>query len=296
MKLVLMGTNKWVVPMFERLLKEHEIIAVFTRAPKPVGRKKIVTKSPVHIWAESKGLTVYTSIKEYKDFGADYNVVVSYGVILKDEVLAAAPCINIHPSALPKYRGPSPMTTAIYNGDTSSEVCLMQVVAEVDAGDVYMRRTFEIGENDTVDSIESLVARIGSEMLSEYLRTPDKYPPVAQLPPPVAQGATPAPENHPPQSAIASGPGAGAGKPTFTRKWTGDDEIIDWARGAVAIHNQVRSIGGRTVINGVPVKILETATSDQRLEIRKLQPAGKNPMDWKSFVNGLRGAEIKFGK
>ncbi|MFQ6703772.1 MAG: hypothetical protein ACLRFP_01655, partial [Alphaproteobacteria bacterium] len=65
MKLILMGTNSFVVPVFESLSNQHEIIAVFTRAPKPMGRKHILTKSPVHIWAESHGLNVYTSIKEF---------------------------------------------------------------------------------------------------------------------------------------------------------------------------------------------------------------------------------------
>jgi len=84
---------------------------------------------------------------------------------------------------------------------------------------------------------------------------------------------------------------------TFTRKWTGDDEIIDWSRGDMAIHNQIRALGsGRTKINGIDVKILRTRICNGKLEILSIQPAGKKPMDWKSFVNGLRGADIVLGK
>ena len=125
MKLILMGTNNFVVPIFESLSNQHEIVAVFTRAPKPIGRKHILTPSPVHVWAESHGLNVYTSIKEFDRVAEkpDMIVVISYGVILRDNVLNTAPCINIHPSALPKYRGPSPIRTAILNGDKNMDVC-----------------------------------------------------------------------------------------------------------------------------------------------------------------------------
>lgn len=269
MKLVLMGTPEFVVPIFDAIYNAgHEIMAVFTRGPKPVGRKQVLTKSPVQLWAESKNLAVFNRVSEY-NFSPDMVVVVSYGVILRDNVLSSAPCVNIHPSDLPKYRGPSPIKTAIYNGDTHSTVCLMQITAEMDAGDVLMRRDFEIGENDTNDDIESRVSKIGAEMLTEYLANPSGYAPVAQT-----------------------------GTPTFTHKWSGADENIDWSRGARNIHNQVRALGaGRTKINGIDVKILRTRIAPNgELEILQIQPAGKKPMDWKSFTNGLRGAEIKIGE
>lgn len=267
MKLVLMGTNDFVVPIFDAVAKNHEIVAVFTRAPKPVGRKKILTKSPVHIWADEHNIPVYHKTSEY-NFSPDMVVVVSYGAILRDNVLSSAPCVNIHPSDLPRYRGPSPIRTAVYNGDNTSAVCLMQITPELDAGDVYMRRAFEIGENDTNSDIEARVAEIGAQMLTEYLSNPSKYP------------ATPQ-----------------SGQPTFTRKFTGDDEIIDWTKSPRQIHNQVRSLGaGRTKINGTDVKILKTRVVNEKLEILQIQPSGKKPMDWKSFVNGLHGADITLGK
>ena len=268
MKLVLMGTNAFVVPIFDAIKKAgHEIIAVFTRAPKPVGRKKIITPSPVHVWAENNGLCVHTNINEY-NYSPDMIVVISYGVILRDNVLSSAPCVNIHPSDLPKYRGASPIRTAIYNGDTTSAVCLMAVTQELDAGDIFMRREFEIGIDDTNETVENRVSDIASNMMIEYLAAPEKFP------------------SHPQTS-----------KPTFTRKWTGDDEIIDWTRSANDIHNQIRSLGaGRTKINGIDVKILKTKLNGDSVEIREIQPVGKKPMDWKSFVNGLRGADIKMGE
>ena len=268
MKLVLMGTNSFVVPIFEAIRQSgHEIMAVFTRAPKPVGRKQILTPSPVHNWALEHNLPLHTSVKEY-NYSPDMVVVISYGVILRDDVLNSAPVVNIHPSLLPLYRGPSPIRTAIYNGDKKSGVCLMQVTSEMDAGDIYECREFDIDINDTNETVENRVSQISIDMLLPFLDTPESYNAVPQ-----------------------------DGVPTFTKKWTGNDEIIDWSRGNMAVHNQVRALGaGRTKINGLDVKILSTRLDGDKLDILQLQPSGKKPMDWRSFVNGLHGAEINIGE
>jgi len=270
MKLILMGTNDFVVPVFDSLANKHDIIAVFTRAPKPMGRKHVLTPSPVNQWAESRGLKVYTSIKEFGIVSEkpDIIVVFSYGVILRDNVLNTAPCINIHPSSLPKYRGPSPIRTAILNGDKDMDVCLMSMTAEMDAGDIYIRKNINIDINDTNETVEAKVSNVAIEMLDEYMQSPKDYVAKPQI-----------------------------GEPSFTRKFTGDDEIIDWSKTPMQIHNQIRALGcGRTKINGIDVKILETKIENSELRIVKIQPSGKNPMDWKSFINGLHGAEIKYGE
>ena len=265
-----MGTNDFVVPVFDDLSNKHDIIAVFTRAPKPIGRKHVLTPFPVHQWAEQKKLPVYTSIKDFDSITQkpDMIVVISYGVILRDNVLNAAPCINIHPSSLPKYRGPSPIRTAILNGDKNMDVCLMQITNDMDAGDIYMRKNIEIGENDTNETMEDKISKTAIEILDEYLKNPSAFPPVPQ-----------------------------SGNATYTQKFDGNDEIIDWKKTPQQIHNQIRALScGRTKINGVDVKILETRIENGELKILKIQPSGKNPMDWRSFVNGLRGAEIKYGE
>lgn len=269
MKLILMGTNDFVVPVFDDLANKHDIVAVFTRAPKPMGRKHILTPSPVHVWAQNRGLEIHTSIKEFDSIATkpDMIIVMSYGVILRDNVLNAAKCVNIHPSSLPKYRGPSPIRTALLNGDTDIDVCLMSMVAEMDAGDVYMRQNIALDINDTNATTESKVSATAIEMLDKYLANPDSFIATAQN-----------------------------GEPTFTRKFVGEDEIINWNNSPIQIHNQIRALGcGRTKINGIDVKILETRFENGEMKIVKIQPAGKNAMDWKSFVNGLHGAEIKYG-
>ncbi len=270
MKLILMGTNDFVVPVFDNLANNHEIIAVFTRAPKPMGRKQILTPSPVHVWAQNRGLVVHTSIKEFDSVSekSDMIVVMSYGVILRDNVLNAAPCINIHPSSLPKYRGPSPIRTALLNGDTNMDVCLMAMTAEMDAGDIYIKKNIDIDINDTNEMVENKVSNAAIEILNQYLQNPADFKALPQV-----------------------------GEPTFTRKFTGADEIIDWKNTPNQIHNQIRALGcGRTKINGIDVKILETRVKDGNLNIITIQPAGKKAMDWRSFVNGLHTNDIRFGE
>lgn len=269
-KLVLMGTNDWVVPVFERISQQHEVVAVFTRAPKPAGRMLVLQKSPMHIWAESRGIPIHTSIKEFSSLihhpsSIDFVVVASYGVMIPDDILSMSKFINIHPSLLPKYRGASPMLTAILNGDVDTGICLMDITSEMDAGDIHMVRKIAIGEDDTNADLEKNVSAVSADMLSEYLAAPDKYPAKPQI-----------------------------GEPTYTRKFTKEDLNIDWKKTPVQIHNQVRSIGGRTKINGIDVKILKTRIENGELKIENLQPAGKKAMDWKSFVNGLRDKIISF--
>ncbi|MDR0967401.1 MAG: methionyl-tRNA formyltransferase [Rickettsiales bacterium] len=258
MRIVLMGTPEFVVPVFDNLSRNHEVVATFTRAPKPQGRKKIITKSPVDAWAESKNIPTHYKISELNNYtDIDFVIVMAYGVIIPDSLLEKYKFINIHPSDLPAYRGAAPITTAIYNGDTESAVCLMSVASDVDSGDVFMREKFAIGENDTTADIEKKVGEIAIKMLEKFLASPEKFPPVAQV-----------------------------GTPSFSRKWTGADEIIDWGKKPEQIHNQIRSIGGRTKINGIDTKILQTKVINGELEILRVQPAGKNAMTWKDFLNG----------
>lgn len=267
MNVVLMGTPDFVVPIFDAIATRNNVIAVFTRAPKPVGRKHVITKSPVHIWAESRGLPVYHKPSEY-NFSPDMVIVAAYGAILHDNVLDSAPCVNIHPSLLPLYRGPSPIRTAIKNGDTESGVCLMQMTNELDAGDILMCEKFNIDIDDTNETVEEKVSKIATDMIIQYMNAPDKFLSKPQ-----------------------------DGKIVYTAKTGVYDEFIDWKKSPIEIHNLVRALGaGRTKINGIDVKILKTKMNSDNLEILAIQPAGKKPMDWKSFVNGLHGAEIRYGE
>ena len=266
MKIILMGTPDFVVPIFEAVAEWHEVAAAFTRAPKPVGRKQIMTKTPVHQWAESRGIPVYTSIKNFDKLRIENEelriIVAAYGVILKENILKYDP-INIHTSLLPKYRGAAPIVSAILNGDMESGVCIMKMAAEVDAGDILMCEKFPIDKDDATIDVEKKVGAIAGDMVLRYLENPAAYPAVPQV-----------------------------GEPTFTRKITGDDLIIDWKKSPAEIHNQIRAIGGRATINGIDIKILATRIDGGQLIIDNIQPAGKKPMAWREFLNGQRGERL----
>lgn len=264
MKIILMGTPDFVVPIFDRIAAKHDIVAVFTRAPKPVGRKKFITKTPVHLWAESKNIPVFTSIKELivnkEKLKVDYIMVVAYGVILKQEVLDFAPCLNVHYSLLPKYRGAHPVAAAIMNGDNKSGVCLQKMALELDAGDILCSSEFPILENETTDMVRIKASEIAGHLIEKFLQNPKAFPPKPQI-----------------------------GEPSYAKKEIGDNIDIDWTKPAMEIHNRIRAIGGRTKINGIDVKIIQTKVENEKLKLEIVQPNGKKPMPWKDFLNGQRG-------
>lgn len=262
MNLVLLGSGGFVVPVFESLRLEHHILQVFTRKPAKAGRKQIETKTPVHEWAESHGIPVKFDINEFKGEGVDYAVVMSYGVIVPDEVLARCTFLNVHPSDLPKYRGPAPIRTALRNGDSHSAVCVMKMVEKVDAGDVFIREGFDIGPNETNSDIQHKVAGITIDLLHRFLSNPSAYPPIPQ-----------------------------EGEAIITHRTSKEDRTVDLnAMSAWEIHNRIRAYESVfTTIGNTEVKLLQTeVTPDNKLKIIRIQPCGKKEMDWRTFLNGHR--------
>lgn len=274
MNLVLMGTNDWTVPIFESLLKKHNIVAVFTKAPSKQGRKMILQKSYVHSWAEKNNLKVYTDISDFNLIDTkniDFNIIISYGVILKENIINSVKCLNIHPSLLPKYRGASPIQTAILNGDKETGVCLIDINKQVDAGDIYLMKNIDIDVSDTVKDLENKIINTSIEILDNYLKDPNLYKPKPQY-----------------------------GEVILTRKFFEKDIKIDWNKSAFEIHNQVRSIGGKCLTsdlievlkNDFEIKIIKTQLVHDKLKILEIQPSGKKIMDFKSFLNGQRSKVI----
>lgn len=148
MKIVFMGTPDFAVPVLEALSKEHEVVCVYTRAPKEAGRGQKESKTPVHLFAERHGIEVRTpkslrNAEEQEKFGAlgaDAAVVAAYGLILPKEVLEAYPlgCINVHASMLPRWRGAAPIQRAILAGDEVSGVTIMQMDEGLDTGNILL--------------------------------------------------------------------------------------------------------------------------------------------------------------
>ncbi|MFN4179953.1 MAG: methionyl-tRNA formyltransferase, partial [Armatimonadota bacterium] len=136
MRVVFLGTPEFAVPSLQAIVNsEHEVVLVVTQPDKPAGRGLKLTPPPVKIAAQKLGLTVFQpeklndpeSLKVIAEAHPDVLVVVAYGRILKEQCLAIPPkgCINVHPSLLPKYRGPAPIQHAILNGDEVTGITTM---------------------------------------------------------------------------------------------------------------------------------------------------------------------------
>ena len=174
-----MGTPDFAVPVLKRLLTEHDVLAVYTRAPKVSGRGKKVHKTPVHLIAEKAGIPVYTprtlKTQEEQDIlrtlNADLAIVAAYGLILPQAVLDIFPlgCINVHASLLPRWRGAAPIQRAIEAGDQQSGISIMQMVLDLDAGDVLAQKSVSITANMTGGELHDKLSEIGADLISNTL-------------------------------------------------------------------------------------------------------------------------------
>lgn len=190
MRVVFMGTPDFAVPALQRLIKEHEVVCIYTREPKPAGRGNKLNKTPVHLVAEANGIEVRTpktlrNVDEQQKFAAlnaDVAVVAAYGLILPKPVLEAYPfgCLNIHASLLPRWRGAAPIQRAIEAGDKQSGVTIMQVAEGLDTGDMLLKGEVEITPTMNGEMLHDELAEIGSDLISDVLKAPQKYPPQRQ--------------------------------------------------------------------------------------------------------------------
>ena len=179
MKVVFMGTPDFAVPALSEICKKHDVVCVYTKAPVESGRGQKITKSPVHIFAEERGIEVRTpkslkSVEEqelFRSLDADISVVAAYGLILPKAVIEAFPkgCVNIHGSLLPRWRGAAPIQRAIEAGDDKSGITIMQVVEALDAGDMYLKGEVPITFETTGEILHDKMAEVGAKLICDYL-------------------------------------------------------------------------------------------------------------------------------
>lgn len=190
MKIVFMGTPDFSVPVLEKLIKEHTVVCVYTRAPKIAGRGHELKKSPVHEIAEKYGIEVRTpktlrdesAQKEFASLKADISVVAAYGLILPKAVIEAFPygCLNVHASLLPRWRGAAPIQRAIEAGDKTSGVTIMQIVEELDAGAMYAKGIVPITKDTTGGDLHDALSTLGADLMGEVLENIQNIKPLAQ--------------------------------------------------------------------------------------------------------------------
>lgn len=176
MKVLFLGSPYFAVKILKRLLQSsHNVVAVVTQSDKPSGRGQKLMPTQVKQFATEKGIPVYSFDKlsqhldEIEKIDYDIAVTASFGQILNEKFLSIAPCINVHPSLLPKYRGATPIQSALLSGDKVTGVSIMEVVRAVDAGDVIAQKQVKIEEDDDYTTLQDKLADVGGDMLVEVL-------------------------------------------------------------------------------------------------------------------------------
>lgn len=176
MKVLFLGSPYFAVKILKRLLQSsHNVVAVVTQSDKPSGRGQKLMPTQVKQFATEKGIPVYSFDKlsqhldEIEKIDYDIAVTASFGQILNEKFLSIAPCINVHPSLLPKYRGATPIQSALLSGDKVTGVSIMKVVRAVDAGDVIAQKQVKIEEDDDYTTLQDKLADVGGDMLVEVL-------------------------------------------------------------------------------------------------------------------------------
>lgn len=187
-----MGSPEFAAPSLEALLQDpqHEITAIFTRPPKPSGRGKKLTNTPIHELALKHNMPVHTptslrdinTARHIKEIEADIIIVVAYGMIIPEEIIDCKKygCLNIHPSKLPRHRGAAPLQHTIISGDTESAICIMQMDAGLDTGDILLSEKIDLPEDITFGELHDLCATKGAKLLIDTLKQIDTLQAQAQ--------------------------------------------------------------------------------------------------------------------
>ena len=226
MKLAFLGTSEFAVPALKALVEAgHDVVAVYTRAPKPAGRGQQERRTPVHELALSLGLAVRTpkglrseeEAAAFKALDLDAAVVVSYGHILPKAFLDAPVlgCINIHGSLLPRWRGAAPIHRAILAGDAETGVTIMRMDEGLDTGPMLLAERTPISAADTAESVHDRLAELGGRLI------------VSTLDALVARTIEPVPQ---PDDGV-----------TYAHKLGKEEGALDWRRPAAELERKVRA-------------------------------------------------------
>ncbi len=299
LRVAFMGTPDFSVPTLKALAEAgHEIAAVYSQPPRPAGRGQKERPSPVQAYAESRGWEVRTpaSLKTPEaqaDFAAldlDVAVVVAYGLILPQAILDAPRlgCVNVHASLLPRWRGAAPIQRALLAGDAETGVTIMQMEAGLDTGPMLLKRSLPIARETSAQDLHDALAELGASMINEALDG-------------LAAGtltATPQPDEG----------------VTYAEKLDKAEGRLDWSDSAEALDRRIRAFTpwpgaffevegakGRERVkvlqaelceeSGVPGTVLDgqatVACGKGALRLKKVQRAGKAPMDAEAWLRGF---------
>ena len=300
LRLVFMGTPDFSVPTLRALADAgHEIVAVYTRAPKPAGRGMKEQVTPVERCARDLGIPVLTpktlkteeAQETFRAHQADAAVVVAYGLILPQPVLDAPQlgCFNLHASLLPRWRGAAPINRAIMAGDDESGVMVMKMDVGLDTGDVAMTGRVTVDDAMTAGDLHDMLAESGAPLMVRAIETLARGD--LKLVPQATDGVT------------------------YAAKIDKNEARIDWSKPARDVLRHCHGLSpfpgawSEVEIDGQPVRIkilrceltkgqgtpgdlldeqLTIACGDGAIRIVELQRAGKQPMSAEVFLRGTR--------
>ena len=299
LRIVFVGTPGFAVPTLSEVLAAgHEVVAVYAQPPRPAGRGMEARKSPVHAFAEAAGLPVFTpaSLKgadERQAFAAhrsDAAVVVAYGLILPTPILSAPRygCLNLHASALPRWRGAAPIQRALMAGDAETAVMVMRMDEGLDTGPVCLAESVAIGPDTTAGELHGELAQRGAGLMVRALAALERGSLVARSQP--AEGIT------------------------YAAKIEKSEARIDFSHPAGIVHNLIRALspvpgawfeagpegrrerikvlrsqlaGGRGRPGEVLDDALTVACGKGAVRLLELQRAGRKPVSAAEFLRGF---------
>lgn len=298
MRVIFMGTPDFSVPTLTEIVSSgHEVVAVYTRAPKPAGRGQAERKSPVHEAAEAFGIPVFTpkSLKgeaeqaQFAALDADVAVVVAYGLLLPKPILDAPSdgCLNLHGSLLPRWRGAAPIQRAIMAGDAQTGIVVMRMDEGLDTGPMGPTEIIPIGKDMTAGELHDQMMRLGADLMGRALAALERG----------SLDFTVQPE-------------AGI---TYAQKIDKAEARLDFSKSADAVHNTIRGLSPfpgawfELELAGKPVRIkalrstpvdgnaapgtligpdLTIACGSGAVRLTQVQREGKGAMDAATFLRG----------
>ena len=299
MRIAFLGTPEFALPSLRALIERGDMLAVFTQPDRPVGRKAVLTPPPVKVLAEAYGIPVYQFEKirsvegreALEAFQPDLMVTAAFGQLLSSKNLAIPRLgtINVHGSLLPKYRGASPIQSAIIAGETETGVTTMMTDIGMDTGDMLLKASTPIDPDETYGALSERLAVLGADLLLRTLTLLE------------AGTLERIPQN--------------AEDATVCHMLSKEDGHIDCTRSAKAVHDLVRGTNpwpcAFALLDGQPLKVFETKRTDESffdlpgtlrerngrlylicadgaLEIVSLQASGKKRMNATDFLRGCK--------
>ena len=294
MNVIFMGTPDYAEKILQRLIQEPDInvVSVYTQPDKPVGRKKVMTAPEVKVLAQAHNINVYQPnrlrddevVEELLKIECDYIVVAAYGQILPRKILDHAPCINLHASILPQYRGASPIQQTLLNNDKETGVTAMLMEEGLDTGDILKIVKLDVDKDMMVSPLFDALTQVATDLTVDVLENFSSYVPVKQ----------------------------DETNATHCKKVTKADGEVTFDNANV-VYNKYRAFTpwpGIYLSNGMKLKkiILEDETSENSmgkiisidsesivvgcavgsLRIFSVQPQSKKEMDVLSYINGKR--------